>query len=179
MPCSTVLQEELPPQYSPYKPQRILRLTTLNLGHFMESIQESEHFRPKGRARPQAPVKTWLMVAMYRLERVAISTWFKHEKGFPNATGAVDGVPFSFESAPHYDTASWNTRKFVHIMGCTTVCGHQDCFTYDFTWHIGSPYNSSPYRDIYPYTMKDEFFQEKVYTLGDAAYAMFATAIPR
>ncbi|KAF9092283.1 hypothetical protein BGX29_010531 [Mortierella sp. GBA35] len=176
MPFSTVLREDILPQYSPDKFQRILRLTPLQLDRLVGLIQDSEHFKPKDPARPQAPIKTQLMVALYRLgtkglsthkvaftmgigqgtvnlytwrciyaieelqskfivwpdqaRKAVISSWFKHEKGFPNGIGAVDGVPLPFESAPHYDTASWNTRKFVHAMGCTAVCDHQGHFTY-------------------------------------------------
>ncbi|KAK3823835.1 MAG: hypothetical protein J3R72DRAFT_354971, partial [Linnemannia gamsii] len=35
--------------------------------------------------------------------KAEVSKWFRFEKGFPNAIGAVDGVPFPFESAPSYD----------------------------------------------------------------------------
>ncbi|KFH70445.1 hypothetical protein MVEG_01808 [Podila verticillata NRRL 6337] len=225
MPFSTVLREEVLPKYTPEQLERILRVTPLQLGLLVDLIRESEQFKSKDPARPQAPVRTQLTVALYRLgtkglsthkhaftmgigqgtvdlytwrcifaieelqskfivwpdqaRKAVISSWFKNNKGFPSAIGAVDGVPIPFESAPHYDTASWNTRKFVHAMGCTAVCDHQGRFTYVSTGYVGSMHDSLAYRDTYLHGRKDEFFQGKEYILGDAAYAISTTVIPR
>jgi hypothetical protein len=188
MPFSIMLREDILPQYSPDKLQKILRLIPSQLDRLVELIQNSGHFKPKDPARPQAPVKTQPLVALYRLgtkelsthkvaftmgvgqgsvnlytcsvslqsrgykpssssgqtqaKKVALSSSFKREKGYPNAIGAADSVPLPFESAPQDDTASWNTRKFVHAMGCTAVCDHQGRFTYVSTGYVGSTHDS-------------------------------------
>ncbi|KAI7816398.1 hypothetical protein BC939DRAFT_384182, partial [Gamsiella multidivaricata] len=176
MPFSTVLRETILPQYAPQKFRKTARMTSRQVDMLVEMIQGSGQFISKNPERPQAPIKTQLLVALYRLgtkgisshkiafttgigqgsvdlytwrciraieelesrfsvwpdqaRKAEISRWFKQEKGFPNAIGTVDGVPFPFESAPSYDMISWNTRKCVYAMGCTAVCDHQGRFIY-------------------------------------------------
>ncbi|KAK3831157.1 MAG: hypothetical protein J3R72DRAFT_358697, partial [Linnemannia gamsii] len=138
----------------PDKFKNIIRLTPKQFNELLSLIQDNHVFR--------SPVRTQLLVALYRLGTKGISThkialtmgvgqgsvnlytgrciraieeleeryiirpddqrkskvskWFKAEKGFPNAIGAVDGIAFPLESAPSYDTISWNTRKCVYAM---------------------------------------------------------------
>lgn len=62
IPFSAELREDILPQYSSDKFRRILRLTPPQLNRLVELIQNS-----KDPARHQAPVKTQLIVALYRV----------------------------------------------------------------------------------------------------------------
>lgn len=225
MPFSTILRDQVLPQYAPDKFRNIIRLTPNQFDALLVLIQDNHVFQSQDPTRPQAPVRTQLLVTLYRLgtkglstykcaftmgvghgtvdlytwrciraiedledqyivwpdnERKAkISKWFKSDKGFPNAIGAVDGVPFPFESAPSYDTISWNTRKFVYAMGCTAVCDHQGRFTFVSTGYVGSMNDSLAYRATRLHKDRDEFFQGKEYLLADAGYSITSTVIPR
>lgn len=98
--------------------------------------------------------------------KAEISRWFKQEKGFPNAIGAVNGVPFPFESVPSYDTIPWNTRNCVYAMGCAAICDRQGRFIYLSTGNVGSMHDSLGYRNTFLHEKMNNFFQEKGYLLS-------------
>ncbi|GJJ74603.1 nuclease HARBI1 [Entomortierella parvispora] len=107
-----------------------------------------------------------------------IASWFK-DKMFPDAIGAVDGVPFPFEMAPSYNTHEWNTYKCKHAMGATAVCDHQGRFTFVSTGYVGSMHDALAYKKCSLYTSADDFFRGRQYIIGDAAYMVSKTVIPR
>lgn len=100
-------------------------------------------------------------------------------KTFPNCIGVVDGVHFPFESAPAYDTISWNTRKCVYAMGCTAVCDHQGRFLYVSTGYVGSLNDSPAYTGTRLYRNSADYFADDEYLLGDAGYSLIETVITR
>ncbi|KAF9346295.1 hypothetical protein BGX26_002216 [Mortierella sp. AD094] len=74
MPFSTVLQDDVLPKYTPEKFQKIVCLTPQQVDILVELIQGSDHFKSKDPIRPQAPVKTQLMVTLCSLGTKGIST---------------------------------------------------------------------------------------------------------
>lgn len=107
-----------------------------------------------------------------------IASWFKN-KMFPDAIGAVDGVPFPFEMAPTYNTNEWNTYKCKHAMGATAVCDHKGRFTFVSTGYVGSMHDALAYKNCDLYTRVGDFFQGRQYIIGDAAYMVTKTVVPR
>lgn len=107
-----------------------------------------------------------------------ISAGFR-ERMFPDAIGVVDGVPIPFDMAPSYHRPEWNTRKCHYAMGATAVCDHQGRFTFVSTGYIGSMHDAYAYKKTDLYSQPDDFFQGREYILGDAAYMVTRTVIPR
>jgi len=111
--------------------------------------------------------------------KVEIRSWFRKHKCFPNAIGAVDGVPFPFDAALEYETKAWNTRKMEYAMGATGVCDHKGLFTYFSADYVGSMHDSQAYKNIDLYHNVAQYFQGEDYLLADAAYVLSTTLIPR
>lgn len=111
--------------------------------------------------------------------KAEIRDWFKVEKGFPNAIGAVDGVPFPLESAPSSNPHRWVTRKCNYAMGATAVCDHVGRFTFVRTGYVGKMHDSAAYKATPLFMEPILFFHLNEYLLADAAYALTPTVIPR
>lgn len=111
VPSSSVLREEVLVQYAEVKPMKfrsILRLTPVQFDLLIQLIEGNDVFKSKNPLKPQAPVRTQLIVALYRLGTKGIS---------------VEKVALTFGVGQ--GTVSLYTRRCVKA-----ICCLEDLFIY-------------------------------------------------
>lgn len=103
--------------------------------------------------------------------RREIKTWYRETFGLPQCIGAIDGIHFPYDYAPHLDPDAWNTYKCRYAMGATAVCDHQKRFTYFRIGDFGSTHDATAFRLTKLYKWSNIFFNGDEYLLADKGYS--------